>query len=857
MGKSKKTLKDTGVEIKGFQAAILYEVAHGVRKRSDDESGCSDVKSEYLMPCLLLDWMVDNGLKTVGGASRDIIRVEFDYGTKDLHGISKPAVRYFNNVVWDEEENCATSTTPELFEKISRQTLREILYRDGIDIEWIGKRGSYQKIHYVRLYRSAGMAKKGSCLFIREELAQATLDFINCGAKTDDIVALGAYNALVASTIIGNHIEGGRTVEGRIQIRPKQILVMDDEERKFTTKVISVEEQDGQLITKVRRHYELNSTVFDGQGLIDLSIFPKWAESFVLLRNHMFKACCFPTDIQQFMRDTFGDDYETATVTDAFGNKRRVKDIRLITTRQATKFIKLNITFDDWASRLAWNDYYFGVVKTAHESKWGRGFQRMSYQMVNAMDIRDIPDISQTTVDYIDKLKSDDVAYNDFLRRDTNIMSEREILGILGQRLPAFRQSAYYVERRKQIIQNFVVEFKNEGHVFQNADNLTICGSPYDMLLQSVGLIREESATFETEMAVQCYTERFAPDSYLAGFRSPFNAPHNMVYLHNVDCPPLRRYFRLGQYALAVNTFDTDIMDRANGMDFDSDTMYVTDAGPIVERARYCREHYPTIVNNIPKSSRRYENTPCQWAALDNKLQSYQAGIGQSSNLAQLALCYMQSENIPIYEQAVCILSVLAQVYIDSAKRLFAIDMNRELKRWQRELDFKSQGFPQWWTRLKRIKNAPVADFDCAMDALAFVRVGRAARVKCVSTIGLLRDYYNLSRELPSRDRAQLIRILDRAVDVLRESQDDSYDAYKKKVRLQKKYVEYIRKTQLTNEQYMELLEWCFGFYDEERNLAKTAFKQYRSNDGICPLLIRCLWDLDPQKFLRVFGATP
>ena len=42
--------------------------------------------------------------------------------------------------------------------------------------------------------------------------------------------------------------------------------------------------------------------MFDGQGLIDESIFPKWGNGYVLLRHHMFKVACFKTKIQKFFK---------------------------------------------------------------------------------------------------------------------------------------------------------------------------------------------------------------------------------------------------------------------------------------------------------------------------------------------------------------------------------------------------------------------------------------------------------------------------------------------------------------------------------------------------------------------------
>lgn len=110
-----------------------------------------------------------------------------------------------------------------------------------------------------------------------------------------------------------------------------------------------------------------------------------------------------------------------------------------------------------------------------------------------------------------------------------------------------------------------------------------------------------------------------------------------------------------------------------------------------------CYKKYPTIVNNIPKDKNVYKNTPLDFANLDNKLSHSQLGIGESSNLAQMALTYSHNFNNKKYLDAVCILSVLAQIYIDSSKRLFDLDLDKELKRIKKDLNVQTIGYPSFW----------------------------------------------------------------------------------------------------------------------------------------------------------------
>ena len=85
------------------------------------------------------------------------------------------------------------------------------------------------------------------------------------------------------------------------------------------------------------------------------------------------------------------------------------------------------------------------------------------------------------------------------------------------------------------------------------------------------------------------------------------------------------------------------------------------------------------------------------FARMDNNLAKAQLAIGESSNLAQIALSYSHNFSDKKYTDAVCILSVVAQCAIDNAKRMFDIDLNSEIKRIKKELDVSENGYPKFW----------------------------------------------------------------------------------------------------------------------------------------------------------------
>lgn len=137
----------------------------------------------------------------------------------------------------------------------------------------------------------------------------------------------------------------------------------------------------------------------------------------------------------------------------------------------------------------------------------------------------------------------------------------------------------------------------------------------------------------------------------------------------------------------------------------DGDTIYVTNQPAIVAHAKNCQIQFPTIKNNIPKDTTQYKNTALDLSYIDNKLMSSQMGIGLSSNLAQIALSYSYTFLDKKYQDYVSILSVLAQIYIDSSKRAYDIDLNEETKRIQRDLNIKNNGYPIFFKPIQKYNN--------------------------------------------------------------------------------------------------------------------------------------------------------
>lgn len=551
------------IKIKNIQAATLYEYNLGVRDYFS-------YTPAMLANSLFSYFLQDNGLKvSKDNRTRDIICLQFDFGTKSYEEAIKglDALRQGeSNEIRSHKLSVLKERMTERkdkFIKLNADAIRDEYYQNGVDIKYLIK-NKHDKvvrediIHYKMLYRSPGKAKDGECMFIADRLYDKAKEYIYMGyelpKENAPIVEASAYVSLVASSIIDT-----------VKIPPEDILILKDIESPFTRDVISIEtDENKHCYAKHINNYELHNVLFDGQALMDESIFPKWGDGYVLLRQHMMKAAAFKTNIQLFFRDYFGEDYEQAEVTDMFGNKHKAKDIKLITTDNAVKYLKFGINYDYWCNRVKQDNSLFGIVKTAHKSKLGE-VQKMSYQMINCLDMEIMDDVTLVSRNYIYQLKKDLNVFLKYLEDNVTFVNDFDVLLALYNQDPMFAQSEYFRNRRRQIISAYVKKMRT-GKVLQEGDNLVMVGSPYAMLLHAVGEnVENDKTLISQDDSIQCYTKRFDTGEYLAGFRSPHNSKSNILALQNVGSDLLDKYFYIGKQCIAVNTIHTDICDRANG----------------------------------------------------------------------------------------------------------------------------------------------------------------------------------------------------------------------------------------------------------------------------------------------------
>ena len=225
-------------------------------------------------------------------------------------------------------------------------------------------------VKYINFMRSSSKARVVSCLFIKEEYYKDMIKWARLGLELTgnvDIASIRAYESLILSSIIDV-----------LEIKSDEILLIDDIYSKFAYPA-SVATLSGSYISVNNiEDYQVNNCVFDGQGLLDVSVFDSCKSTkgcgMALLRNRWFKCCCFNTNVHEFLMAEENKNAidENGYIIDMCGNKIQADKIKMIITPSSLKLLKmkdkfesLGDTYNYWLDTI---DENFGVVKTDHDS---------------------------------------------------------------------------------------------------------------------------------------------------------------------------------------------------------------------------------------------------------------------------------------------------------------------------------------------------------------------------------------------------------------------------------------------------------------------------------------------------------
>lgn len=637
--------------------------------------------------------------------TRYVCSVTFKYSVKEFNRIASDIyVRYdvdsrkaeFKDCVWIEDGKLLGVQTGRKFENPVNEELlgkwfviengeykstdkfKTIMSAKKIR-EWIYKNGFYMDgIRFIRFMRSAGSARTGKCLFIDENLYPLIHKWEMCGLEINegdecDLAGIESYISLTASSIVG-----------AIQIKPENILLVDDYESVFRDTVVAVEQgEDGHLVAS-EKEVEIINSIWDGESLIDVSLMGEYSPyGFILLRNSFFKSAAFNCNLQQWFKD-----HGITEVSQLNGKTiaKRIDQVLYVTTPSSIKYLKYG-KFEDWLENIS---SIFGVVKHEKKPKYlnGKGV-KVSYQLINtlAMTKEDVTEFLKPSLDYLDLINQDISAFRwhvhfkaqhetDLVNRTKNDVVYR-LLGVSDE----FAKTKMFWEFKKDSIRAFNSELKL-GHVIVNGAYHTLAGNVLELLEQSIGQFDGNSSLGYGNI----YTKRFACGKRLLCCRSPHTSSGNVMLANNVENAEIEKYFNFTTEIVAVNSIKENILQRLSGADFDSDTVLITDDEVLVRCAAkyYNTFKVPTMIVDSAKKKRHY--TSADKASLDIFCDN--DNIGVIVNLSQEinTIMWDRINRFGDWRGAMnayydnCLLSILSEIAIDMTKREYPIDCMEELK---------------------------------------------------------------------------------------------------------------------------------------------------------------------------------
>lgn len=621
-----------------------------------------------------------NGKKIVGTAyvktGYNINDITFDNGAaiidNELVGIITgvpidnpiPTEMYGTNFTYCDGQYSLTSNRT----LVNIEELRKWIYSDGFICDGI---------HYIRYKRSNGSSRIGKCLFIDEKLYPQIYKWQCCGidpysSESFDLAAFEAYIGLTMSSTIDS-----------IEIYPENILVIDDYESTFKENMIVTRDVDGHLKSQ-KELYEVHNNIWDGQSLLDVSLFENFQDrGMLLLRNRFFKSCCFNTNIQQWFKD---HNITSISQLNGYTLASNVEDIKLITTPSSIKYLKFG-TLRQWLNKIS---PIFGVVK--HEKpthNLGGLLVYTHYQLINTLQLSesDVSELIKPTLSLIDKLYNDPAVMRMYInfKQDNkfqrNFASKNDaVINMLGI-TDKFAETKTYEDFKYDLIRSIKNDMKR-GRILVKGNYSVLFGNPIEMLQSSINIFDGTS-----QLGVgNIYSKNFESNKTILGSRSPHVCASNIYLATNIYNSEIEKYFNLSKQIVAVNSINESLLDRFSGCDFDSDTCLLTDNPILIDAAKknYDRFLVPTNAVKAKKTKRKY--TPEELADLDYKTSSNK--IGEDINLAQVLTTQMWNriyngekfEDIEDLYNDIVTLDVLSGLEIDKAKKEFEIDTGTEIK---------------------------------------------------------------------------------------------------------------------------------------------------------------------------------
>lgn len=631
----------------------------------------------------------------------------FEDDTEDIEESElKKEINDNEDDIKESEEN-----KPIKSKRIKKKKLRKLIYTSTVEIDGI---------EYRFFKRGASKARTANVIFCKADMWDSLLTPSLLGLKFKegelyDLTSKEAYTSLIMSGIIG-----------KINIPSDQILIIND----LMSTSFPVEQtktimnNDGTVEQKEDIYY-ISNNMTDGEGLMDESIYLKNKflneSTCALLRNDFLKCNAVRTKLQEYYKELFKKDYETAEVFDMYRGWIPAKNIRLVITASSCKYLKFADQYNsetecylDWLDKIPSD---FGVVKTDHVGNYEFS-NRLSYQMINSMNLSssEVSELMQDELDYFKLLKDNTYVTSEELRKfnaelkkfnraERNEMSyflkyindnnnedidleTSDMISALLNKNNDFRFTKKFKDWKNEQLQNYIKILRLGKIRIQNSLYAIMVSCPYEMLVATTKEKNKIDSCIMTGW--ECFNPHYPENTEFLAIRNPQINEGNVAHMTNKYHEEYKWFGyqveengemkHKHEFVVFVNTWDTDIMNRLQGCDFDIDTCYLSDFPLLVSKAKEAQKYY-TPTNGIEGDKSKKEYSEKSLSELDNYLGGSTMAIGKVVNKSAIFNAYMYNAiNTEEYNEdyinkcfeASSTLSSYSQISIDMAKKSFS-----------------------------------------------------------------------------------------------------------------------------------------------------------------------------------------
>lgn len=525
------------------------------------------------------------------------------------------------------------------------QDIREHLYTHGFDIDGV---------HYVRYKRSAGASRDGRCLFIAEPLYADMMAWSSCDLSGDTASDQASWQAYIALTL--------SSIESTIRLPKKSILIIRDRVSRFTENVVCVKENDAHDLRAEEEETEIENVIWDGEALLEAEVFNEngyGGRGMMLLRNRFFKTCAFNTNLQDWF---FDNDIKYVSQLAGYTTARDIKDVKLVITESSVKYLKFmpkDMSFEEKCKRFldalyeGKNNSVFGVVKADHDAPLMHGdMAYTNYQLLNTLGLtrEGIGKLLEPSFRYLQDMldRSPVLRYQINMTTDHATIAEQELPDLakyrrdtvldMTCRTPLFERTEFYKSFRSDTTKYFKIRLR-KGRVAVCGNYQVLFGNAYEFLVALTDESYEPTESFSLEDGQVC-TTGFAHGEMVLCARSPHITMGNLYLARNTHSYDLMRYFNLTPNIICVNAIESNIQQRLNGCDYDSDSMLVTNNEWIVNGVVNAYDILKVPVCKAePVGKTDYVNMPKSLAGLDQTIAKNK--IGEIVNLSQFLNCLL------------------------------------------------------------------------------------------------------------------------------------------------------------------------------------------------------------------------